>query len=202
MRAVGALILAAGGSTRFGEAKQFLVFDGQALLRRVVVAAQEGGCAPIAAVVGQEWERAGAELAGTGAHLVHNREWERGIGTSIRCGIKYLVRDAPSLEGAILLACDQPYVNGEVISRLIGERKKSGKTIVASHYAGTLGIPAFFGASWFGALCSLDDESGAKSLLQSHHGDMAHIEFEGGAVDIDTPDEYASLTSHEYNRRG
>ncbi len=72
---------------------------------------------------------------------------------------------------------------------------------MASHYAGTLGIPAFFDATWFGTLLSLADESGAKSLLRSHPDDVANIEFEGSAVDIDTPNEYASLTSHEHNQR-
>src|SRR5438552_334598 len=47
MRNLGALILAAGASMRFGEPKQFLQFEGETLLRRVAKAAHEAACAPM-----------------------------------------------------------------------------------------------------------------------------------------------------------
>ena len=62
MRNVGALILAAGGSTRFGEPKQFLRFERETLLRRAAKAAHEADCAPIVVVAGESADRVSAEL--------------------------------------------------------------------------------------------------------------------------------------------
>jgi len=66
-------------------------------------------------------------------------------------------------------------------------REDSGKPIVASRYARTLGVPALFDRTCFEALLALPDESGAKTLIDSRAGDVAEIEFEHGAIDIDTP---------------
>jgi hypothetical protein len=78
MRNVGALILAAGGSTRFGEPKQFLQFEGETLLRRIAKAAHEAGCAPIVVVAGDSADRVIAELHDLPVHVVQNAEWRRG----------------------------------------------------------------------------------------------------------------------------
>jgi len=75
MRNLGALILAAGASVRFGEPKQFLQFEGETLLRRVAKAAHEAGCAPIVVVVGNSADRVNAELHDLPVQVVQNAEW-------------------------------------------------------------------------------------------------------------------------------
>ena len=50
---VGAVILAAGSSSRMGRPKQIIQFRGESLLRRAVLAALAGGCAPVVVVVPQ-----------------------------------------------------------------------------------------------------------------------------------------------------
>jgi molybdenum cofactor cytidylyltransferase len=46
---IGAVILAAGASSRMGKPKQLLEFCGQTLVRRTALAAQEAGCNPVVA---------------------------------------------------------------------------------------------------------------------------------------------------------
>ena len=53
MRNLGAVILAAGGSSRLGRPKQLLAFGGETLVRRAVRAALETGCDPVIVVVGE-----------------------------------------------------------------------------------------------------------------------------------------------------
>jgi CTP:molybdopterin cytidylyltransferase MocA len=94
-----------------------------------------------------------------------------------------------------VLASDQPFVDAQTISALTAMWTDSGKPIVASRYANTLGIPALFDRSCFEELLELPDDSGAKALIGSRPDDVASIEFEQGAIDIDTPADFERLTS-------
>jgi molybdenum cofactor cytidylyltransferase len=194
MRNVGGIVLAAGGATRFGGPKQLLKFKGETLVRRALRAVREGGCAPVALVVGDSGALIKDALREMSDGIVENPEWPRGLGTSIRCGLQFLLVSAPNLDAAVVLACDQPFVEGDTIAALIAKKKRSGKSIVASHYARTRGIPALFDRSCFAALLALPDDSGAKALIESRSDDVVAIEFEKGAIDIDTRADFEALT--------
>jgi molybdenum cofactor cytidylyltransferase len=195
MRSVGAIILAAGGSSRFGQPKQLLPFRGESLVRRAVRAAAEAGCGRIAVVAGEQRDLIEVELRDAAAFVIHNPQWQRGVGTSIRSGLQHLRNAKSKVDAVVVLACDQPFVDARTISALITMRDDSGKSIVASRYAETLGVPALFDRSCFEALLALPDGSGAKALIESRAAEVAEIEFEQGAIDIDTPDDFARLTS-------
>jgi molybdenum cofactor cytidylyltransferase len=190
---VGALILAAGGSGRFGRPKQLLVFRGESLVGRAARAATEACGAGVIVVAGETRALIEAELRESAAVVVENPEWRRGLGTSIRCGLRHLMTTASQLDAVVLLACDQPFVDARTIAALVAEHARSGKPIVASSYASTLGIPALFDRSCFEALLALPDDSGAKALIESQHDEVAQIEFEQGAIDIDTPADFERL---------
>ena len=193
MRNAGAIILAAGGSSRFGQAKQLLPFQGESLVRRFVRAAIDAGCACVSVVVGDARDLIETELRETPAVIVENPEWRRGLGTSIRCGLRHLLSSQPELDAVVLLACDQPFVDANVITSLIAQRENSRKPIVACSYADTLGIPALFDRACFESLLALPDDSGAKALIESRSADVAQIEFEKGAIDIDTPADFERI---------
>jgi molybdenum cofactor cytidylyltransferase len=184
---VGAIILAAGGSRRFGQPKQLLTIQSESLVRRRVRVATEAGIASVAVVAGESIDAIKSEISETCAAVVENRDWQLGLGTSIRCGLRHLRASVPDLEAVVIIACDQPFVEASTIAALLEERKRSGKPIVASSYAGTLGIPALFDRSCFEALLALPDGSGAKALIESRQDEVAQIKFEQGAIDIDTP---------------
>jgi molybdenum cofactor cytidylyltransferase len=193
MRCVGAIVLAAGGSSRFGQAKQLLAFQGESLVRRAVRSAVDGGCVSVSVVVGDAPDRIETELRETPAFIVENGEWQRGLGTSIRCGLRHQLKSWPELGGVLLLVCDQPFVDAGVIKSLVTQWENSRKVIVACRYANTLGVPALFDRACFEDLLALSDKSGAKALIESHNGGVASVEFEKGAIDIDTPADFHRL---------
>jgi molybdenum cofactor cytidylyltransferase len=195
MRNAGAIILAAGGSGRFGRPKQLLAFRGESLVRRAVRAAAEA-CGPrvVVVVAGETRTLIEAELRESAAIVVENRDWRSGLGTSIRCGLQRLIASTPELDAVVLMACDQPFVEPQTLAALVAEQERSGKAIVASSYANTLGVPALFDRSCFEALRALPDDSGAKALIESRQDEVAQIEFEQGAIDIDTPADFERLT--------
>lgn len=192
MSNIGAVILAAGGSSRLGQPKQLLRFRGETLIARAVRAATEARCRPIVVVTGDASDAIRNEIQETSAVVVENADWRRGLGTSIAAGMRSLV---DSTDAVVLLTCDQPLVEAAQIEKLIAVRKQTAKPIVASSYAKTLGVPALFDRSCFAALLSLPDDSGAKSLLVRRPADVASVLFEDGAIDIDTPEDFQRLTA-------
>jgi molybdenum cofactor cytidylyltransferase len=193
---VGAVVLAAGGSSRLGRPKQLLQFRGQSLVRVAVEAAIGAECAPIVVVLGAESERIKLELIGRQILFVPNDDWRRGIGSSIRAGVKAL----EFCDAIAILACDQPHVTADLIGSLIRIQEETHQPIVASAYAETLGVPALFAQSCIEKLLSLGDKSGAKSILQAQPNDVAQVAFPEGAIDIDSATDYERLNRSEDQR--
>src|SRR5205085_9074225 len=146
---IAALILAAGESSRLGRPKRTLIFHEKTLLRQTVDAARDANCAPIIVVAGSEKDEVEHELIAANVTIVQNKHWTRGIGSSIRAGIRHLIDVDSNADAALLLVCDQPFVNSAVIKRLSALHERTNKPIVASSYANTLGVPALFDRSCY-----------------------------------------------------
>jgi molybdenum cofactor cytidylyltransferase len=174
MLTVGAVILAAGESARLGRPKQLIQFRGKSLLRRIVDAADEAGCSPIAVVIGSDARKMAPELEGAAADIVENENWRNGIGTSIRAGMRNLVERGRDLDAVILLVSDQPLVEKELIKQLIARYGETGKTII---------------------LLTLRDDSGAKSIILSKRECVGEFPFLQGEIDIDTLEDYERLVA-------
>jgi molybdenum cofactor cytidylyltransferase len=190
---VAAVVLAAGGSIRFGKPKQLAIFQGEPLVRRIVTAAKDAGCAPVVVVVGAGAAQITPVLAELPVSIIEHPNWSNGLGSSIAVGVKHAVTIAANLDAVILLSCDQPFVNAATLRQLIQLNLENGKAIVASAYAETLGIPALFDRSCFGDLLQLRGDSGAKGIILARRHDVAPFSFPAAAVDIDTIADYEKL---------
>jgi molybdenum cofactor cytidylyltransferase len=100
---------------------------------------------------------------------------------------------AADLDASLLLSCDQPFVTAAVLAKIIRLRLTSGKPIVASAYATTLGIPDLFDRSCFPDLLRLKEDSGAKKIILARPHDVVSFDFPAGAIDIDTAADYKKL---------
>jgi molybdenum cofactor cytidylyltransferase len=197
MAKIGAIILAAGESSRLGKPKQLIELQGRTLLRRVVDAVTETTCSPIVIVTGIHSAALRNELRTTEAAVLENQNWRRGMGTSIRAGVQHLIENQIVIDGVLLLVCDQPFVNADTIRSLTRLREETKKSIVASDYAGTLGVPALFDRSLFRELLSLSDQAGAKSIILKNRARVAEFSFPEGAIDIDTGEDWEKLNSSQ-----
>jgi Uncharacterized MobA-related protein len=197
---VAAVVLAAGGSARFGKPKQFALFQGETFIRRMVAAAIEAGCAPVVVVTGEDSARVSLELSGLAVSIAMNPNWQSGLGSSIVVGVRHAMNLAPDLDAALLLTCDQPFVNAAVLTQLMQLRLTTAKPIIASAYALTIGVPALFDRSCFPDLLRLKGDSGAKGIILARPHDVASFDFPVGEIDIDTAADYdelyQALTAH------
>ena len=191
---VGAVVLAAGSSSRMGSPKQTLQFRGESLLRRAALAALGAGCRPVVVVTGAYAELSRRELGGLDVREALNPRWETGMASSIRAGVEDLIRADPDASAAVFLLCDQPHVTAEVLSGLIAAHRATGRPVIASTYGGSFGVPALFSRTLFPELTRLEGMSGAKEVIQRYAPEASFLPFEGGEVDVDTPDDFSRLS--------
>jgi len=196
---VGAVILAAGASTRMGRPKQLLQFGGETMLRRAASVALEAGCRPVVVVTGAHATASRKALRGLDVREAENQQWESGISSSVRVGIEALVTANPQSAAVVLMLCDQPFVTREIIAQLVAAHLETGRSIVASRYGGSYGVPALFGKVHFAELTTLEGAAGAKQVIQKHLAKVHLLPFPEGEIDIDTPDDLARLQSTDYS---
>lgn len=195
--AVAAVILAAGSSSRMGSPKQLLHFRGESLLRRAALAAQHAGCDPIIVVTGAHAELTRRELGALDVREVFNAEWHTGMASSIRAGMTTLVATHAPVHAAILMLCDQPLVSAEVLAQLIATYRATRAPVVASRYGKSFGVPALFAHALFPELTNLRGPAGAKQVIERHAATAQFVPFAGGAIDIDTAEDFEELTRRD-----
>lgn len=190
---VGAVVLAAGSSSRMGRPKQTLQVRGESLLRRAALAALGAGCHPVIVVTGAHREMSRGEVKGLDVREVLNAIWETGMASSIRAGMEGLVSADADVAAVVLMLCDQPHVTAEVISGLVTAHHATGRSIVASTYGGSFGVPALFSRRLFAELAGLKGAGGAKEVIKRHAAETHFLPFPCGEMDVDTPDDFSRL---------
>lgn len=191
--AVGAVILAAGSSSRLGRPKQIVRFEGESLLRRAVAAAENGGCRPVVVVTGAHAEASRRELEGLDVIETYNGDWQSGMGSSIRAGVASAVTAEPRLAAVVLMVCDQPHVTANVVARIVAVHRSRKFPLVASAYGGSFGVPALFSSTFFSELAAVEGAAGAKQVIQRHEAEGHFLPFAGAEVDVDTEEDVALL---------
>ena len=117
MKQVAGIILAAGASTRYGQPKQLLDWDGVPLLAHIADEAQAAGLSPVIVVLGSHAETARPVLGERPVHVVMNWRWKEGLSTSVQLGLAAL---PPQTDAAILLQCDQPLLTADLLRAIVG----------------------------------------------------------------------------------
>ncbi len=189
----GLVILAAGESKRMGEPKQLLAYRGSTILHNAIDAALSLPDAPVVVVLGAHAAQIRTGLNDPRLLIAENPDWREGMGGSLRTGLSALLTAHPEISAVIFLLCDQPLLCVTTLHKLIATHERTGCAIVASEYAGALGVPALFARSMFPKLLTLQGETGARQLIRSHLDRTIGVPFQAGADDIDTPSDYRAL---------
>ena len=190
---IGIVLLAAGASSRMGTPKQLLKLHGISLIRRAAEHALDSGSEPIVVVLGANAELIASELNGLAIQIAVNSDWNLGMSSSIRCGLKAVLAIDSSIQSVILFLGDQPNVTGASLRKLSAAHRQSDSGLVAASYSGRIGTPALFSCAYFDELLQLEGQAGAKSLLERHASHLVAIDFPEAACDLDTPEDVADF---------
>jgi molybdenum cofactor cytidylyltransferase len=187
---VAAIVLAAGGSKRFGRPKQLLPWEGDTLLGHAVDVALASGAEPVVVVLGHHADACRAALGGRPVRVVVNLEWAEGQSTSVRAGLTAL---PANVSGSLFTLVDQPGVTPDLIKALIERHQATLAPAVWPEYQGQRGNPVLFDRDVFPHLARLKGDTGGRPVLQAQapHAERVTVSDPGVLFDIDTPDDYA-----------
>ncbi len=185
---LGAILLAAGGSSRLGSPKQLLRVGEEALVTRVARCLIELDLLVVTVVTGSASQAVADQLAGLPVQIVHNPCWQEGMAGSLTAGVKNLPAE---IEGALIVLCDQWQVGLADLRQLVQVWNTDISRIAAAcwHEEGqqVIGPPAIFPRSLFKELTTLKGDRGARAVIEKHRGHSRFVSVENARFDLDVP---------------
>jgi len=201
----GAIILAAGSSSRMGAERHKLLLPlaGQPVLEHVIEATLASQARPIIIVLGHQADQVRLHINAYAGHplviIVENAHYLQGMSTSLHAGLRALMTMdnaqtplAPEVGSALVILGDQPLMTTTIMDTLIATWRATGKRIVAPLYNSKRGNPVLFDASLFAELLQTTGDEGGRSVIERYHQEMATVEI-GNAMagyDVDTWEAY------------
>lgn len=187
------LILAAGSSSRMGRVKQLLPWKGATLIENAIRQAENSHAARVVVVLGANSEMIKNKVTTKRALFLDNNNWEAGMGTSIACGIDYVSELMENLDGVLIMLADQPLIDTAYLNEMLIHFESSSKNIAATKYKNRVGVPAIFSPVYFRELATLEDDFGAKNILENYKNDVFSIEAQEKTLDIDRQEDFDRL---------
>ncbi len=184
---IGALILAAGLSSRFGDGHKLLAdLEGKPVLRHTVEHVLASSARPALLVTGHRAE-AVRDAAGPGIEIVHNPAYGEGLASSLRAGLSALPQ---GLDGVLVCLGDMPDVSTATYEALIAAfNPVEGRAICLPVIGGKRGNPTLWGLQFLPDLLRLEGDSGARSLFGPHAEWICEVPVDDPGIlhDYDTP---------------
>ena len=191
-RAVAAVVLAAGLSSRMGRFKPLLPFGGRPMVARVVESLVEAACVgPIQVVTGHRSGEVEGAVGRRSVRFVYNSEYAVGeMLSSVQAGVRALPSDAAAF---VLALGDQPAVRPATVRMLVEARARSKAPVVVPTYAGRTGHPVVIASACVPDILTLDGPGQTlKSLMHRRADETVEVATDDPAVlaDVDTPEDY------------
>ncbi len=194
---LGALILAAGMSSRMGAFKPLLKVGEETALLRIINRIKAAGIEDIVLVTGYERQRLLPLIEGKGIKEVYNESYRQGMFESVKAGLEACAEIFAEDTAFFLLPVDCPLVSEEVMDTLIDEHLRHGeeKNFLVPVYEGKKGHPLLIPREYIGEICSWEGEGGLKGITDRYYERMKRIpvEDEGCLLDMDTPEGYREI---------
>jgi molybdenum cofactor cytidylyltransferase len=198
MTRVGAIVLAAGQSSRFRAAgssdptKLVAKLDGKPIVRRVAEAALSTKVGPVVVVTGYARDVVEAAVANLEVSFAFNPNFASGLASSLIVGLLATPRD---VAGVLVLLGDMPLITPLLADALIEAfLAHEGALAAVPLTQGQRGNPVLLGRGLFGAAMRLEGDEGARKLIGAlNKRELVEVEASdmGVTFDVDTPQDLA-----------
>jgi molybdenum cofactor cytidylyltransferase len=181
---IGAIVLAAGSSSRMGRSKAQLPTGprGRTFVEAIKETLDAAGVFAVRVVVAPGSER-------PDSYSVLNPNPSAGMLSSVQCGLRAFPED---LEAVFVWPVDHPLVERETVVAMIVAFRAGEASIVVPTHEGRRGHPVLFAARVLPELHRADPSYGAAAVVHAHDDRLELAVADPGVIaDIDTPDDYA-----------
>jgi molybdenum cofactor cytidylyltransferase len=200
--AVGAVLLAAGSGSRMGKRpKSLLELGGVPLIRRQLIALSGAGVDELVVVLGHYAEQIEPAVQDFPVTLVRNLDPDAGQVSSLRLGLQAL---SPKIDAVLVALADQPLINSQDISDLIGAYKKrpEGAQVVQPTVDGQPGNPVMFSSDVREQILAGEAHVGCKQWQAAHAAAVHRWETTNQRyrTDVDSPEDIEALAERTGHR--
>jgi len=185
---VGALVLAAGLSRRFGGNKLLYPLGGKTVLERVVDTALACPLEPVVVVLGHRADEAARALGDRPVVRLTNSRYREGLSASLKAGLAVL---PPETRAVLVFLGDVPLVRRDTVEAILAAYGRTGAEAVYPTCAGRPGHPVLVDRRRFPDLYSLTGDRGARELRSN--GLAVPVEDEGIYLDVDSPEDLEAV---------
>jgi len=197
---LGAVLLAAGGSSRLGQAKQLLRIDGETLVARMAHRLTKLGLGQVIVVTGAVSQAVNEQLSGLPVQIVHNPRWEEGMASSLSSGVENL---PPGIEGVLIVLCDQWQVDLPDLQALVQAWLSDISEISTASWQSekrhVIGPPAIFPRNLFHELICLKGDRGARAVIEKYRERTSLLAMDNARFDLDEPEDLAAFRNQHGN---
>ncbi len=186
---IDAIIIAAGSSSRIGAFKPLLDFGEGNIIDTIIQKLRASGTGSIVVVSGCNYQLLEAKLKDYPVSLVVNRDYRRGMLSSIQSGLGAVSGTA---SGVLICLVDQPFVKLDTLREIIAAFADGRAGIILPSYRGKHGHPVIISTKYFAEVFELDDNIGLRQLIGRHRDDIHEVAVSSDDVlrDIDTWEDY------------
>ncbi|MHC4145771.1 MAG: nucleotidyltransferase family protein [Planctomycetota bacterium] len=184
-----AVVLAAGLSRRMGVQKLLLPFGGKTVIAHIVDQILASAVDEVYVVVGHQARRVRRELYDRHVSIVNNPDYESGMLSSVRCGLRALPRRCRTV---LVALGDQPSITSKLVDEMLQSFTSAEKSILVPFHDGRRGHPVLFSESYRDQILTHYDNVGLRGLLHAHPDEVFELAVSTSAVlsDMDCPEDY------------
>ncbi len=186
---IGAVIVAAGMSSRMDKDKRLMKIGNMTLAERVVINFQRVGVKDIAVVTGCQAEQVEKALHRFGVVFLRNENYKTTkMLDSVKIGLEYL---GSRCDRIFVCPVDVPFFTEQTMRMLLNQTGK----VVFPCYKGRGGHPVCFEAALVPSILAYQGDGGLRGALDSLGVDPVKVQVddEGVVTDVDTPEDYRRL---------
>ncbi len=195
-RPVGAVVLAAGMSTRMGEPKVLLPWaDKKTILEHIIDQLFKARIEHVVVVTGHQAKEVKELVKPLGVEVAYNRSYKTGeMLSSLKVGLHAL---PDNVAASLVVLGDQPRIQPKVIYQILMAYAEGKYDIIAPSYQKRRGHPILIGRRYWPEFYNLPRDGAPRDVINAHKDHIYYIPVNTDSIlqDVDTPQDYAEERS-------
>lgn len=187
---IGAVVLAAGLSSRMGVQKLLLPWKGKTVIETVVDTLIQTRITEIVVVTGRDAEQIASSLKSKPVQIIYNPDFADGnMVTSLRTGLKALRN---RVDAILMVLADQPQMMETTVQALVDEWNQNQNSLCIPSYQMRRGHPWVIPARLWDNLNNLDSHQTMRDFIRINVQEIWYVVVETPTIlaDLDTPEDY------------